>query len=155
MKTTISMALLGAVLSLGLTTNASAEQEERINIGEQLPDNVRGLLIQEMLGIQAASQKIQAAIVQGDHDVVATEAQAIHDSFIMEQEMTEEDERALLAVAPEDFLEQDEALHTLSASLAEAGRNKDTDAQLKHLHELLEGCVSCHSDYASARFPGL
>lgn len=48
MKTTISMALLGAVLSLGLTTSASAEQEERINIGEQLPDNVRGLLIQEM-----------------------------------------------------------------------------------------------------------
>lgn len=154
MKTTIR-AIVFAALGLGLLTSASAEQAHGINIGEQLPAKVRGLLIEEMLGILNANQKIQAAIVQGDHETVAQQAQAIHDSFIMAQEMTEEDEQALLAVVPKDFLVQDEALHKLSEELAESGRAQNTARQLQQFTEMLEGCVRCHSDYASARFPDL
>lgn len=152
-KTTI--AIVFAVLGLGSLTSANAEQSSGINVGEQLPPKVRSLLIQEMLGILSASQKIQAAIVQGDHEIVAREAQAIHDSFIMAQEMTEEDEQALLAAVPEEFLKQDEALHKLSQELADAGRDKNTALQLQHFNKIIEGCVRCHSEYASSRFPGL
>lgn len=154
MKTTIK-AITFALLGLGTLATASAEPSGGINIGEQLPPKVRGLLIEEMLGILGASQKIQSAIVQGDHEIVAKEAQAIHDSFIMAQEMTEEDEQALLAAVPEDFLVQDEALHKLSEELAEAGRNKDTALQVQHFNQMIVDCVRCHKEYASARFPGL
>lgn len=154
MKTTL-LAIAFAILGLGTFTTASAEEAGGTNVGAQLPPKVRGLLIEEMQGILGASQKIQAAIVQGDHETVAQEAQAIHDSFIMEQEMTKEDEQALLAAAPDEFLEQDQALHKLSETLAEAGRNQDTALQLQQFNELMEGCVRCHSDYASARFPDL
>lgn len=154
MKTT-TIAIVFALLGLGTFSTVNAEQPNRINVGEQLPPKVRGLLIEEMLGILNASQKIQSSIVQGDHDVVAQEAQAIHDSFIMAQEMTEEDEQALFAAVPEDFLVQDEALYKLSEELAEAGRNKNTTLQLQKFNTLIDGCVRCHSDYASARFPGL
>lgn len=154
MKTT-TIVIVFALLGFGTLATANAEQSSGINIGEQLPPKVRGLLIEEMLGILDASQKIQAAIVQGDHQTVAKQAQAIHDSFIMAQEMTEEDESALLAVVPEDFLVQDEALHKLSEELAEAARDKNTTLQLQQFNQMIEGCVRCHSDYASARFPGL
>lgn len=152
---TIITALAFALLGLGTLASASAEQSNGINIGEQLPPKVRGLLIEEMLGILGASQTIQSAIVQGEHEIVAKEAQAIHDSFIMAQEMTEEDEQALLAAVPEDFLVQDEALHKLSEELAEAARNKDTALQVQHFNQMIEDCVQCHKEYASARFPGL
>lgn len=154
MKTTLT-AIIFALLTLGTFTAASAEQTGDINIGEQLPPKIRGLLIEEMQAILEASQKIQAAIVQGFHEIVAKEAQAIHDSFIMEQQMTDEDEQALLAILPKDFLEQDEALHELSAKLAEAGRDQNTALQLQRFSEMNQGCVDCHRKYASARFPGL
>ncbi|MBA6413057.1 cytochrome c [Parahaliea sp. F7430] len=150
-----AITLVFVLFGLGLIASSSADQPRVVNVGEQLPAKLRGLLIQEMISILAASQKIQAAIVRGDHQIVAQQAQAIHDSFIMAQEMTEEDEQALLAAVPQGFLEQDEALHKLSEELAEAGRDKDSARQVQHFAEMTAGCVACHSEYASARFPGL
>lgn len=159
MRKTAALILASALLGTGsLATagdNLSAEQSVGSNVGEQLPPKVRDLLIQEMQAILEASQQIQAAIVQGDHETVAGEGQAIHDSFIMEQQMTAEDEEAFLAIVPEAFLERDEALHELSAELAEAGRDRDTTRQLQHFFKLTQNCVDCHSLYATSRFPGL
>lgn len=161
MRTTL---LAAAFALLGLSpfaavaaeeTAAGAEEAGKMNVGEQLPPKVRGLLIEEMQGILGASQKIQAAIVQGDHETVAQQAQAIHDSFIMKQEMTQEDEQALLAAVPDAFLKQDKALHQLSEALAEAGRSQNTALQRRQFNEMIKGCVRCHRDYASARFPKL
>lgn len=152
---TIAMMIVSAVLAMGVFTTASAEQSGNINVGAQLPPKVRGLLIQEMQAILEASQQIQAAIVQGHHETVARRAQAIHDSFIMDQQMTAADEQSLLAAVPAAFLERDKALHELSAQLAEAGRDRDTTRQLQQFSEMIQGCVGCHSRYATARFPGL
>lgn len=152
---TIALTIVSAVLATGIFAVASADQSDGINIGSQLPPKVRGLLIQEMQAILDASQDIQAAIVQGHHETVATEAQAIHDSFIMNQQMTDADRQALATTVPDGFLERDKALHELSAGLAEAGRNRDTERQLNHFSKMMQGCVGCHSQYASARFPDL
>lgn len=135
---------------------ASAEKLQiNINVGAQLPPKVRGLLIQEMQAILGATQAIQAAVVQGDHETVASKAQAIHDSFIMDQQMTAADEQALLAAVPGAFLERDKAFHELSAQLAQAGRDRDTTRELRQFSQMVDGCVGCHTRYATARFPGL
>lgn len=137
---------------------AAASTEKRqvnINVGAQLPPKVRGLLIQEMQAILGATQAIQAAIVQGDHETVASKAQAIHDSFIMDQQMTAVDKQALLAAVPDAFLERDKAFHELSAQLAQAGHDRDTTRELRQFSEMIDGCVGCHTRYATARFPGL
>lgn len=158
-KTTIAktaaMAVSLTLLATGIFATAAAEQTDAVNIGEKLPAKLRTLLIEEMQAIDKASQEIHAAIVQGQHEIVAQKAQAIHDSFIMEQQMTEEDEKTLLAVVPNSFLVSDEELHALSAKLAEAARNQDTAAQLQKFSEMTRGCVDCHRVYASSRFPGL
>ena len=150
-----AIALMSTMLAIVAVAIAGTKQTTGSNVGAQLPPKLRALLIQEMRAIDAASRQIHAAIVQGDHQTVARQAQAIHDSFIMEQQMTPDDEAALLAAVPKAFLASDEALHELSAKLAEAGRARDTTRQMQIFSEMTKGCVDCHSAYAPARFPGL
>ena len=151
----IAIALMSTMLVVAAFASADTKQTTAINVGAELPPKLRTLLIQEMQAIDKASQQIHAAIVQGQHEIVARQAQAIHDSFIMEQQMTPEDEAALLAAVPKAFLTSDEALHELSAKLAEAGRARDSASQMQIFSEMTKGCVACHSEYAPARFPGL
>lgn len=151
----LTMTLLSTMLAVGAFAIAGPQPTAAINVGAELPPKLRILLIQEMRAIDEASQQIHSAIVQGQHETIANKAQAIHDSFIMEQQMTPADEAALLAAVPKAFLASDEELHELSAKLAEAGRARDTARQMQLFSEMTKGCVSCHSAYATARFPGL
>lgn len=154
MKAT-TVILLSAMLAMAAFAVAGTKQTTPINVGAELPSKLRVLLIQEMQAIDKASQQIHSAIVQGHHDVVAEKAQAIHDSFIMAQQMTPADESALLAAVPKAFLTRDEELHELSAKLAQAGRAHDTARQMQLFSEMTKGCTACHKAYATARFPGL
>lgn len=152
---TLAISLISAAMATGVFMVAVAGQPATTNIGAELPPKLRGLLIQEMQEIQQASQQIQAAMVQGQHEIVAERAQAIHDSFIMAQQMTDEDEQILLDTLPAAFVERDQELHELSAGLADAARNEDMKEQTRLFSELINGCVACHTKYASGRFPGL
>lgn len=152
---TLAITWISGAMATGVFMVAIAGQPATTNIGEELPPKLRGLLIQEMQEIQEVSQQIQAALVQGHHEIVAERAQAIHDSFIMEQQMTAEDEQILHDTLPEAFVERDQALHELSAGLAEAARNEDMEEQMRLFSELINGCVDCHVKYAAGRFPGL
>lgn len=136
------------VLSLSVTVSA------REDIGSQLPPDVRVLLIQEMIAVLEATQTIVDAMVRGDDQVVAQQAQHIHDSFILAQELTEEQHEALLSAASEEFLEKDEAFHHLGAALAEAARSGDKAGQQEIFFQMLDACVACHTEHAAGRFPG-
>ncbi|SHE31894.1 Cytochrome C' [Modicisalibacter ilicicola DSM 19980] len=124
-------------------------------VGPKLTDKLRGLLVKEMVEIEAAMQATYSAIVQGKHDEVAQRGQAIHDSFILEQSLTEQDRQDLKAAVPKGFLQMDEHFHQLSASLAEAGERQDTQAQVETFNRMTESCVACHSRYVTDRFEGL
>lgn len=147
---TIRTLCLGVLLYGALTASPVFAQED---IGLKLPPDVRRLLIQEMVAILTSTQNIINAMVRGEDQAVAREAQQIHDSFILAQELTEEQEKALVAVASKEFLEKDEAFHKLSAGLAEAARKGDQTQQPKIFGQMLEACVTCHRDHAAQRFP--
>lgn len=151
----ITKVLAATCLTLGVLGTVTAENNTGVNVGAELPPNIRALLIEEMLGVDEASKKIHSALVQGQHEIVAEQAQKIHDSFIMEQQMTEEDTQILLDTAPKAFLALDESFHELSSALADAARKEDTEAQLSKFTELTQSCVGCHKQYANERFPGL
>lgn len=140
---------------LFVSTVSPAAMADETAVGSALPTNVRVLLIQEMLAVLDASKKIFEALVRGQDEVVAKNAQSIHDSFIMAQKMTDADMQALLAAAPKAFLERDEAFHALSARLADAARKGDKNLQRKLYHELVDACVACHTAHATDRFPEL
>jgi len=135
--------------------NDTFEQLNTAAAGPVLSPKLRGLLVQEMVEIQFAMQVVFSAIVQGNHATVAQQGQAIHDSFIMAQSLTEQDRQDLVASVPEGFLQMDKRFHQLAASLAKAGEQKDTQEQVKVFSWMTESCVACHSRYVTDRFDGL
>lgn len=142
--------LLSVLLS---TTALAGEAAKDTAVGENLPPKIRGLLIQEMIAISEATKAIQDALVRGQDKQVAEHAQAVHDSFILAQEMTDADMKTLISSVPKSFLEKDEAFHGLSHQLAEAARKGDKSTQLTLFSQMIDACMQCHADHALNRFP--
>ncbi|WP_347331428.1 cytochrome c [Marinimicrobium locisalis] len=150
------MKLLRAMIIIALSfqpVTSMAEQTSGTNVGADLPPKVRTLLLQEMTIILETTKDILEAMVRGQNEVVAKKAQAIHDSFIMKQEMTAADKKALKASVPNEFLERDQAFHQLAARLAEAARKEDNAAQNQLFSEMINACAECHSKHAMGQFP--
>lgn len=124
-------------------------------VGSQTPPRLRGMLIQEMVAVLDASKQILEALVRGQDDVVARNAQGIHDSFILEQAMSDADRHALHDTLPHAFIERDQAFHQLSERLAEAARAGNQPEQRKLFAEMLNACAGCHAAHATDRFPNL
>jgi len=132
-------------------TSAAAQKA----VGSHLPPQYRALIIQEMLAVTEASKRILEALARGQDDVVARNAQQIHDSFVLEQQMTEADSKALHAALPHSSIERDEEFHSLSAQLAEAARKGDANEQLTVFAKMQRACIACHAAHATDRFPNL
>lgn len=144
--------LLATVLvSLAVTTAVMAAEP----VTPKLTEKLSRLLQQEMRSIQAAMGTIHTAMVTGEHETVAQNAQQIHDSFILKQSMTEQDRSDLMAAVPKDFIKLDKEFHKLAAELAEAGRDENTEKQGQLYHEMTRSCIACHGKYVSDRFSGL
>lgn len=143
------------IVVTGLTLCVAAGNAAAEPVGAELTQKLRGLLVREMVAIEAAMKDTYSAIIRGDHATVGDKGQAIHDSFILEQSLTPQDRRDLKAAVPPEFLRMDKRFHQLSGSLAEAGRQQDTQAQIKFFSRMTETCVACHSRYVTDRFPKL
>lgn len=143
----ISLALAAAGLSL---STLAADP-----VTPKLTDKLSQLLKQEMRSIQSAMASIHVSIVTGEHEQVATNAQQIHDSFIMKQSLTEQDKKDLMSAVPKGFVELDQNFHRLAAGLANAAKQKDTEKQYELYNEMTGSCIACHSRYVSDRFDGL
>lgn len=131
----------------------SARALESIPVAPRLTPKLQKLFAEEMIAVQAASQQILAGLAAGDHASVARQAQAIHDSFILDKKLTAQDRKDLETALPRAFLELDAAFHQLAAKLAEAARRKDMDLQTYYFGRMVESCQICHSQYATDKFP--
>ncbi|MWJ29487.1 hypothetical protein GPM19_14995 [Halomonas sp. ZH2S] len=143
--------VLGIFLMLGVSATSLAAEP----VKPELTSKLQGLLKKEMIQIELAMQEVYSAIIQGQHAVVAEKGQSIHDSFILEQSLTDQDRQDLKAAVSPEFLQMDTYLHELSASLAEAGRGEDTPRQVEIFGRMTESCVACHRTYVTDRFEGL
>lgn len=145
---------LGAFL-LGLIVSTSSLAAEPEPVTPKLTEKLSSLLQQEMRSIQGAMASIHSALVMGNNERVAEQAQQIHDSFILKQSLTEQDRKDLKSAVPEGFIKLDKEFHQLAAALAKAGREKNTKKQHKLFSKMTEQCLQCHSKYVSDRFPNL
>lgn len=147
-------AVTAALMLASPTPRAEPAAAETQPVGPKLTPKLQSLLTQEMVAILQASQAILDALVRGDDGRVAEQAQAIHDSFILEREMTEQDRRDLMQAAPPAFVERDRAFHELTGNLAAAARRGDRERQLELFGRMVESCSGCHARYATNRFTG-
>ena len=142
-----------ATVLLGLAVSTSSLAAEPVT--PKLTDKLSQLLQKEMRAVQGGMASIHSAMVMGQHESVAENAQQIHDSFILQQELTEQDRKDLMSAVPKGFIKLDKEFHKLAASLAEAGRDKDTKKQQKLFNKMTGNCIQCHGKYVSDRFPGV
>lgn len=150
------MQVLRASLAIMLILTGSGRSvlaEAAEPIWPKLTPKLQELLQKEMLSVNEAAQEMLAALVAGDNAQVASLAQQIHDSFILQQSMTPEDKAHLMAVAPDEFVNMDQAFHEISGELAQAARDGNRAVQLELFGRMVEACTACHSRYATDRFP--
>ena len=151
-----SRALLGGLLlALIVTTWPAADAHGGEPVVPKLAPKLQKLFAQEMIAILQASQQIVAALVAGDHAAVAKNAQSIHDSFILDKNLTAQDRKHLETAVPQAFLELDGAFHQMAAKLADAARHQDMDLQNYYFGRMIETCATCHRQYAADKFPAL
>lgn len=150
--TFIGKRLLGALLITMTLAILPAQAED---VTSELNPKLRGLLQKEMIGVEAAMKEVYSAIIRGNHEVVAERGQAIHDSFILDQELTREDRKTLKASVPKAFLKLDQKFHRQAAKLSEAGNSENTRKQKKVFDRMTNSCVACHSRFVDERFSGL
>ncbi|KAA8983531.1 cytochrome c [Halospina sp. K52047b] len=150
--TLIRNSLIGALL---VTITLAVLPAQAEDVTSELTPKLRGLLQKEMVGIEAAMKEVYSAIIRGNHEVVQEKGQAIHDSFILDQELTQEDRKTLKASVPKAFLKLDQKFHKQAAQLSEAGNAENTRKQKKVFDQMTNSCVSCHSRFVNERFSGL
>ena len=124
-------------------------------VGPALTPKLLDTLREEMRLVLEGSRDILTALVTGDHATVAAQAQAIDDSFILEQALTAQDRGDLEAALPPAFVEIDTAFHRTAAELAAAARAGDAGREAALFGRMVEACTDCHSRFAGDRFPGL
>lgn len=124
------------------------------NAMARLPPKLQKLLTEEMVAINIASQKIVAALVSGDSAAVAQQAQGIHDSFILEKKLSNEDREALEEALPEGFLSLDAMLHGRAQRLAIVAQHDDLELENFFYGRMIETCQDCHTRFAPGKFPG-
>lgn len=147
--------LLAAATATALVIAVSLPLHAAEPVTPKLTEKLDRLLREEMRSVQSAMGQIHSAMVMGKHTAVAEAAQRVHDSFILQQSLTDEDRRDLKAAVPPGFIQLDREFHELAAELADAGRSEDTASQFRAYNRMTQNCIQCHGRYVSDRFPGV
>ena len=79
----------------------------------------------------------------------------MEESYILKQSLTESQIKELHSVLPHEFIEKDQRFHYLAGMLAHAAKSEKTELINFYFSEMNEFCASCHSIFATDRFPAL
>jgi hypothetical protein len=117
--------------------------------------HLKNLLREEMRAVQPAMNRIVNALPQGDWQTVAHTAEAIHNSFIMQQKLTAKDRATLHSLLPEEFIRLDQEFHRQAGKLQLAAEQHDAELSHFYTSKMLGMCMECHRRFAPHRFPQL
>ncbi len=119
---------------------------------EALAPELRVLLQQEMQAIETAMKDIIPLNAAGDFEKIEQLASQIENSFILKQNLSEEQMHQLHTLLPEGFLQQDQQFHYDAGMLKHVAANKKSELVAFYYGQLLESCGSCHQAHAKHRF---
>lgn len=149
---TLTRAIVLTVL-LGLAPTAAAQQARSPLLAEH--PELRELLREEMQALLEGLQHISTALAQGQWATVAEHAQAMHDSYILQQRLSPEQRRTLRHSLPAGFMQLDKQFHRYAGRLRDAAVKEDAELSVHFLARAVDTCMRCHRRFAAGRFPGL
>lgn len=122
---------------------------------ESLSPELRELLKKEMLALQDGMMSIIPAYVSGDWSKIKTIADKMQNSYILKQNLSDKQKHELHSQLPAQFIKQDQQFHYLAGMLKHVAEEEKTELVGFYFSKLSEACVSCHSKFATHKFPAL
>lgn len=122
---------------------------------ESLSAPLREALSAEMLALQGGLMAVIPAAVAGNWHEVARIAEQMRDSYILKQDLSEEQLAELHQAMPASFLELDARFHYLAGMLSHVAEAKKPELVGYYLGVMTETCIACHSRHAQGKFPAL
>ena len=136
-------------------TGHGHQAKPKMASGVELSPALVTLLNQEMALIQKGMMDLIPVIAAGEWEDAASIGKQIKASFILKQKLTASQKEELHRVLPELFVEMDQDFHKSAGMLAHAAEMKNADVVSFYFYKMNAACVTCHSKFAAARFPGL
>jgi hypothetical protein len=122
---------------------------------ESLSPELRELLKKEMLALQNGMMSVIPAYASGNWSEIESIAHKMKSSYILKQSLTDEQVKELHTSLPESFIKQDQQFHYLSGMLEHAAKNEKAELVGFYFSKLSESCISCHTQFATHKFPAL
>jgi len=122
---------------------------------EALSHDLRALLSQEMQALQSGMMSIIPAYISGNWGKIEAIAGKMKNSYILKQSLTESQVQELHSVLPHAFIEKDQRFHYLAGMLEHAAKNRKPELINFYFSKMNESCVSCHTIFATHKFPAL
>jgi hypothetical protein len=151
-------AILLPTMSYGEDKHKYEEHTEEYQMSsgvEALSHDLRDLLSQEMKALQDGMMSIIPAYISGNWGEIETTAGKIKSSYILKQNLREEQLKELHSVLPPEFIEKDQNFHYLAGMLEHAAKSKKPELINFYFSEMNESCVGCHAEFATHKFPAL
>lgn len=147
--------ILFTIISSGASAADQHESKHDSKPGgvERLSTSLRALLSEEMKALQEGMMSVIPAYVSGNWKEIASTANQMQNSYIMKQKLTPAQTKELHAQLPLSFIELDQQFHYFAGMLKHAAKKQKPELVSFYYSKMSETCVSCHSKYATHRFP--
>lgn len=124
------------------------------NVGvSSLSPKLQQLFSKEMVQLNLGMQEIMNAYISGQWSSIVPIAKKMENSYVLRQNLSKNQMHELHSKLPKGFLELDEKFHYYSGMLSHASEMKKTELIGFYFAKMGETCVSCHSIYATKKFP--
>ncbi len=133
----------------------SKHNVEKAQAVTTLSPAIRKLLKQEMNSLQKSMTAMLPLIVSGDWHGVSEHAAKIANGHIMKQKLTSAQIQELMAILPQGFKAIDNSFHSAANMMTHVAKEKHIELVTFYYYRLTETCLSCHTQYATHRFPAL
>ena len=106
-----------------------------------------------MILLKKGMNQILEAYVTGQWNNITPIAKKMENSYVLRHDLSQDQMHELHSKLPKDFLSLDEKFHYYSGMLAHVSEKKKAELIGFYLSKMIESCVSCHSLYATKKFP--
>lgn len=157
MKLIIKITFLITLIPTALfATESLNHKDHALKTGvEVLSPDLRDLISQEMQELQIGMQSIIPKYFSGHWPEIENTARKMKNSYILKQSLTEKQVKELHSKLSQAFIEEDQQFHYLAGMLEHAAKSGKPELVNFYFSKMNESCLSCHSKFATHRFPAL